>query len=226
MVNIERETQTSRRIHNKGFMILTGYVSGKYGQDKPLSLNASIGFEQTYDDVDGDSASSTELYALLSGLSGVPIKQGIAVTGSVNQKGEVQAIGGVTRKIKGYYDVCKAHGLTGDQGVMIPRDNMKNLMLREEVVQAVSQGKFHIYAVSTIDEGIDGADRGARWRSPKGRELPKGDRQLPGGRTPSGDVQEGPGVQPLPGRRPAPGRRGQEFQRVFVIINAFYGPSE
>ena len=110
MVNIERETQTSGRIHNKGFMILTGYVSGKYGQDKPLSLNASIGFEQTYDEVDGDSASSTELYALLSGLSGLPIKQGIAVTGSVNQKGEVQAIGGATRKIEGYYDVCKAHG--------------------------------------------------------------------------------------------------------------------
>ncbi|MBI4299228.1 MAG: AAA family ATPase [Chloroflexi bacterium] len=155
VVNVERETQLSGRIHNKGFLILTGYVNGKYGQDRPLSLAASIGFEQTYSEIDGDSASSTELYVLLSSLSGLPISQGIAVTGSVNQTGEVQAIGGATAKIEGFFDVCKAQGLTGSQGVMIPRDNLKNLVLKEEVVKAVKDGKFHIWAVSTIDEGIE-----------------------------------------------------------------------
>ncbi|MDA1349911.1 MAG: AAA family ATPase, partial [Chloroflexi bacterium] len=155
VVNIERETQMSGKIHNKGFMILTGYLQGKYGQDRPLSLSASIGFEQTYSEVDGDSASSTELYALLSELSGLPIDQGIAVTGSVNQSGEVQAIGGATYKVEGFYDVCKAVGLTGRQGVMIPRDNLRNLVLREDVVEAAREGKFHIYGVSTIDEGIE-----------------------------------------------------------------------
>ena len=121
----------------------------------PLSLSASICFEQSYEGIDGDSASSTEIYALLSSLSGVPIKQGIAVTGSVNQHGEIQPIGGVNQKIEGFFDVCKAKGLTGDQGVMIPVQNVKNLMLRQDVVEAVRQGKFHIYAVSTIDEGIE-----------------------------------------------------------------------
>ena len=136
-------------------MILTGYLQGKYGGDKPLSLGASVGFEQSYSEVDGDSASSTELYALLSELSGLPISQSIAVTGSVNQAGEVQAIGGATQKIEGFYGVCKAHGLNGGQGVMIPRDNLKHLVLKDEVVQAVEDGKFSIYAVSTIDEGIE-----------------------------------------------------------------------
>ena len=155
VVNVERETQMSGRIHNKGFLILTGYINGKYGQDKPLSLAASIGFEQTYSEIDGDSASSTELYALLSSLSRLPIKQGIAVTGSVNQRGEVQSVGGVTPKIEGFFDVCEAQGLTGSQGVIVPKDNVKNLVLKEEVVQAVKEGRFHIYAASTIDEGIE-----------------------------------------------------------------------
>ncbi|MCI0868829.1 MAG: AAA family ATPase [Chloroflexi bacterium] len=155
LVNIERETDLSGKIHSKGFMILTGYMHGQYGQDRPLSLAASIGFEQTYSEVDGDSASSTELYALISALSGMPLDQGIAVTGSVNQAGDVQAIGGATFKIEGFFDVCSAAGLTGSQGVMVPRDNVKNLMLRDDVTQAVKDGKFHIYAVSTIDEGLE-----------------------------------------------------------------------
>ena len=155
VINVERETQMSGKIHDKGFMILTGYLQGKYGQDKPLSLSASIGFEQTYGEVDGDSASSTELYALLSELSGLPIDQGIAVTGSVNQLGATQAIGGATPKIEGFYDVCKAKGLTGSQGVMIPKDNVRNLMLKDEVIEAVRTGRFHIYAVATIDEGME-----------------------------------------------------------------------
>ena len=155
VINIERETRMSGRIHDKGFLILNGYLNGKYGQDKPLSLSASIGFEQTYSEIDGDSASSTELYALLSELSGMGIEQGIAVTGSVDQSGDVQAIGGAIYKIEGFYDVCKSKGLTGTQGVMIPRDNVKNLVLNEEVTQAVRDGKFHIYAVTTIDEGIE-----------------------------------------------------------------------
>ena len=155
VINVERETQMSGKIHDKGFMILTGYLRGKHGYNKPLSLNASIGFEQTYSEIDGDSASSTELYALLSVLSGLPIAQGIAVTGSVNQAGDVQAIGGATHKIEGFFEVCKARGLTGDQGVIVPRDNLQNLLLNDEVVEAVGSGKFHIYGVSTIDEGIE-----------------------------------------------------------------------
>jgi predicted ATP-dependent protease len=145
----------SGRIHDKGFVILTGYIQGKYGQTRPLSLQASIGFEQSYGEIDGDSASSTELYALLSQLSGKPLAQGIAVTGPVNQNGEVQAIGGANQKIEGFFDVCKAKGITGKQGVMIPRDNMQNLTLREDVVEAVQAGQFTIYAVATIDEGIE-----------------------------------------------------------------------
>ena len=155
VVNVERETRMSGRIHNKGFMIIRGYLNGKYGGRRPLSMSASITFEQTYSNVDGDSASSTELYALLSALAEVPIKQGIAVTGSVNQTGEVQAIGGATHKIEGFFKVCKAKGLTGDQGVIIPSDNILNLVLDPDVVEAVRNGDFHIYGVSTIDEGIE-----------------------------------------------------------------------
>ena len=155
VVNVERETRMSGKIHDKGFMILTGYLQGKYGRDKPLSLSASIGFEQTYSEIDGDSASSTELYALLSDLSGLPIAQGIAVTGSVNQNGEVQAIGGAVEKIEGFFDLCKARGLDEQQGVIIPKDNLKNLTLNEEVIEAVRAGKFRIYGVSTIDEGTE-----------------------------------------------------------------------
>ncbi|MFC1926522.1 Lon protease family protein [Chloroflexota bacterium] len=165
IINIERESQLSGGIHDKGVMILSGYLGSKYAQDKPLSLSASLCFEQSYEGVDGDSASSTELYAVLSSLSEVPIGQNIAVTGSVNQKGEIQPIGGVNRKIEGFFEVCKARGLSGDQGVLIPFQNLRNLMLRDEVVDAVQKGKFHIYTVKTIDEGIEvltGKDAGGR----------------------------------------------------------------
>ena len=155
VINIDRETRMSGRIHNKGFLILNGYLQGKYGRSRRLSMSASITFEQSYSQIEGDSASSTELYALLSALSGLPTRQGIAVTGSVNQAGEVQAIGGATPKIEGFYKICEARGLTGDQGVMIPKDNVRNLVLNREVIDAVEAGKFHIYAVSTIDEGIE-----------------------------------------------------------------------
>jgi lon-related putative ATP-dependent protease len=155
IINIEREADLSGSTHNKGVLILSGYLRKRFAQDKPLTVSASIAFEQSYSGVDGDSASSTEIYALLSSLSRVPIKQSIAVTGSVNQKGEVQAIGGVNEKIEGFYDCCRAVGLTGGQGVMIPERNVKDLMLRKDVVDAVEKGKFHVYAVKTIDEGIE-----------------------------------------------------------------------
>jgi lon-related putative ATP-dependent protease len=155
VISIEREVRTSGPIHNKGVMTLAGYLNGRYGQDKPVAMSAQIGFEQLYEGVEGDSASSTELYALLSALSGFPIKQGLAVTGSVNQHGEIQPIGGVTEKITGFYEVCKAFGLTGDQGVLIPESNIRNLMLKEEIIAAVRDGKFHIYPVKTIDQGIE-----------------------------------------------------------------------
>jgi len=155
VINIERESQLSGRIHDKGVMILSGYLGWKYAQDKPLSLSASLCFEQSYEGVEGDSASSAELYAILSSLSKMPIKQNIAVTGSVNQKGEIQPIGGVNHKIEGFFQVCQAKGLTGDQGVLIPYQNLRNLMLREEVVEAVRSGQFHIYTAKTIDEGIE-----------------------------------------------------------------------
>ncbi len=155
IIDIEREANLGGPIHTKGVMILSGYLLGKYAQDKPLSLSAHLVFEQSYSGVDGDSASSTELYAILSALSEKPIRQGIAVTGSVNQKGEVQAIGGVNEKIEGFFEVCKSKGLTGDQGVMIPESNITNLMLKEEIIQAVKEGQFRIWAVKTIDEGIE-----------------------------------------------------------------------
>lgn len=155
IVSIERETELSGAIHSKGVMILSGYLRGSYGEKAPLAISATITFEQSYSEIDGDSASSTELYALLSALSGLPLRQGIAVTGSVNQYGQVQAVGGVTHKIEGFFAVCKAHGLTGDQGVMIPATNVPTLMLDDEVVQAVRDGKFSIWQVSTIDEGIE-----------------------------------------------------------------------
>jgi lon-related putative ATP-dependent protease len=154
VIDIEREAKMGGPIHTKGVLILSGYLNEKYAQDKPLSLSARLVFEQSYGGVEGDSASSTELYAILSALSGLPIKQSVAVTGSVNQKGEVQAIGGVNEKIEGFFEVCKAKGLTGQQGVMIPESNVQNLMLKEEVVDAVRAGQFHIYSAKTIDEGI------------------------------------------------------------------------
>lgn len=155
VVDIEREAKMGGPIHTKGVLILSGYINDKYARDKPLSLSARLVFEQSYSGVEGDSASSTELYSILSSLSGIPIKQNIAVTGSVNQKGEVQAIGGVNEKIEGFYEVCKAKGLTGEHAVMIPESNVQNLMLKEEVVDAVKEGKFNIYSVKTVDEGIE-----------------------------------------------------------------------
>lgn len=155
VVNIEREVAMSGNTHSKGVYILSAYIGEKYAQDYPLSLTASICFEQLYNGVDGDSASSTELYAILSSLSGVPIRQSLAVTGSVNQKGEIQPVGGVTDKIEGFFRVCKAKGLTEENGVLIPIQNVKNLNLSDEVIEAVENGKFHIYPISTIDEGIE-----------------------------------------------------------------------
>lgn len=155
VINIEREVSMSGTTHSKGVYILASYIGQKFAQDIPLSLTASLCFEQLYNGVDGDSASSTELYAILSSLSGVPIKQGIAVTGSVNQKGEIQPIGGVTEKIEGFFEICKYQGLTGNQGVIIPYQNVANLALSDEIIDAVKDGLFHIYPVATIDEGIE-----------------------------------------------------------------------
>ncbi|HWR82178.1 MAG TPA: ATP-binding protein [Candidatus Deferrimicrobium sp.] len=155
VINIEREAELSGPVHNKGVLVLSGYLRQMYAQDKPLVMSASLTFEQSYSGVDGDSASSTEIYAILSSLSGIPIKQGIAVTGSVNQMGVIQPIGGVNEKIEGFFDVCKSKKLTGDQGVIIPHQNVQDLLLRPDVVAAVKEGKFHLYAIKTIDEGIE-----------------------------------------------------------------------
>jgi lon-related putative ATP-dependent protease len=155
VINIEREAKLSGKTHDKGVLILSGYLGRTFAQNYPLSLSISITFEQSYGGIDGDSASSTELYAIISSLSDISIHQGIAVTGSVNQKGKIQAIGGVNQKIEGFFDVCKAKGLTGKQGVLIPRANVKNLMLKREVVNAVKKGLFHVYQVSTVEQGIE-----------------------------------------------------------------------
>jgi lon-related putative ATP-dependent protease len=155
VIDIEREAKMGGPIHTKGVLILSGYLNDKYARDVPLSLSARLVFEQNYEGIEGDSASSTELYSILSALSNVPIKQNIAVTGSVNQKGEVQAIGGVNEKIEGFYEICKLKGLTGEQGVMIPESNVQNLMLKEELIEAVKAGKFNVWSVKTIDEGIE-----------------------------------------------------------------------
>ncbi len=165
VLNIDREIALGGKIHNKGALILAGYLGATYATEVPLALSARITFEQTYEEVEGDSASSAELYTLLSALAGFPIRQDVAVTGSVNQHGQVQAIGGVNEKIEGFFDVCRANGLTGSQGVLIPRSNVQNLMLRPDVVDAVREGRFHIYPVATIDDGIallTGTPAGAR----------------------------------------------------------------
>lgn len=154
IINIERESHLSGSIHDKGVLILAGYLRNRFGQHQPLALSASLCFEQSYAGVEGDSASSTELYALLSRLANIPLRQDIAVTGSVNQWGEVQAIGGVNEKIEGFYDVCRVVGLTGKQGVLIPESNVRHLILRSDVIQAIAEGKFHIYPVRTVDEGL------------------------------------------------------------------------
>ncbi|HJU11530.1 MAG TPA: ATP-binding protein, partial [Candidatus Binataceae bacterium] len=155
VINIEREARLSGSTHDKGILILSGFLRGRFGQQRPVAMSASICFEQSYSGIDGDSASSTELYGLLSALSGTPIRQDLAVTGSVDQYGNVQAIGGANEKIEGFFRVCKAVGLTGRQGVLLPRSNLRNLMLDSETVQAVEQGRFHIYPVETIDQGIE-----------------------------------------------------------------------
>jgi predicted ATP-dependent protease len=184
MVNIEREVKLSGPIHDKGVLILTGYLGGIFAADRPLSLSASICFEQSYDGIEGDSASSTELYALLSALSGVAVKQGIAVTGSVNQRGMVQPIGGVNHKIEGFFAVCRAQGLNGKQGVMIPKSNERHLMLHEDVIQAVAAGQFHIWSVETIEQGIEiltdtkAGLRGKNGRFPKGSIYQRVDDRL------------------------------------------------
>src|SRR5207302_3024662 len=155
LINIEREARLSGSTHDKGIMILAGFLRARFGQEQPLAMTASICFEQSYSGIDGDSASSTELYALLSALSDLPVRQDLAVTGSVDQRGTVQAIGGANEKIEGFYRVCKAVGLTGSQGVLVPRSNIPNLLLDRETGQAIERGEFHIYPVDAIDRGIE-----------------------------------------------------------------------
>jgi ATP-dependent Lon protease len=184
VINIEREAHMSGPTHNKGVLILGGYLNSMFAQDKPLVMTATIAFEQSYGGVDGDSASSTEIYAILSSLADIPLRQDIAVTGSVNQKGEIQAIGGVNQKIEGFFDVCKARGLTGNQGALIPHANVPDLMLRQDVIDAVKQSKFHVYAVRTINEGIEiltgipAGKRGKNHRFPEGTVHFLADRTL------------------------------------------------
>jgi predicted ATP-dependent protease len=155
LINIERESNLSGRFHDKGVHIIAGYLRSIFAKDKPLSLAASICFEQSYSGVDGDSASSTEIYALLSALSDLPLRQDLAVTGSMNQRGDIQAIGGVNEKIEGFFDTCRIYGLTGTQGVLIPAANVEDLMLREDVLDAVAAGNFHIWPVSRVEQGIE-----------------------------------------------------------------------
>ncbi|MEC9340724.1 MAG: S16 family serine protease, partial [Pseudomonadota bacterium] len=155
VVDIEREVELGGSLHSKGVLILSSFLGARYAANQPLALAASLVFEQSYGGVDGDSASSAELYALISALAQVPIAQHFAVTGSVNQFGQVQAIGGVNEKIEGFFDLCASRGLTGDQGVLIPQSNVQHLMLRSDVVAAAQDGRFHIYAVTDIDQGIE-----------------------------------------------------------------------
>ena len=169
LIDVQREVAMSGPIHGKGVLIIGGYLTSKFARDKPLTLSARIVFEQNYEGVEGDSASSTELYAILSALSGVPIKQHFAVTGSVNQRGEVQPIGGANEKIEGYFEICKSRVLDGQHGVVIPQSNVRNLMLKQEVLDAVKDGKFHIYPVSTIEEGIE-----VLTGMPAGKQLSQG----------------------------------------------------
>ncbi len=155
MVDIEREVKLGGPIHSKGVMILSSFLGARYAKTNPLSLKATLVFEQSYSGVEGDSASAAELLALLSAIAEVPLKQGLAITGSVDQKGRIQPIGGVNEKIEGFFTLCKKRGFTGDQGVVIPRANVKHLMLKEEVVEAVKEGKFKVYAIESIDEAIE-----------------------------------------------------------------------
>jgi predicted ATP-dependent protease len=165
VVAIERESKMSGNIHTKGVMILTSFLKERFAHNKPLSLSATFCFEQSYGLVEGDSASSTELFSLLSALSGLPIHQGIAVTGSVSQKGEIQPVGGVTRKVEAFFDICRHKGLNGRQGVIIPEKNVRNLMLKKEVIDAAREGRFHVWPMRTVEEGIEiltGVEAGER----------------------------------------------------------------
>jgi predicted ATP-dependent protease len=174
VIDIEREVKLGGPLHSKGVLILSGFLAGRYAIDRPLSLSATLVFEQSYGGVDGDSASSAELYTMISALSGVSLRQDLAVTGSVNQVGQVQAIGGVNEKIEGFFDVCDKRGLTGTQGVLIPKANVDHLVLREDVVEAAAARRFFIYPVETIDEGIalltdrEAGERDAEGRYPEG----------------------------------------------------------
>lgn len=175
VVNIEREVELSGPIHSKGVLILAGFLGGRYAGGIPLSLSASLVFEQSYSGVEGDSASSAELYALLSAIADVPLRQSVAITGSVNQHGQIQPIGGVNEKVEGFFDVCRARGLTGDQGVLIPRSNVKHLMLRDDVREACAEGRFHIWAVETVDQGMELlADLPMGQRDPETGDYPEG----------------------------------------------------
>jgi predicted ATP-dependent protease len=155
VVAIERESKMSGNIHTKGVMILTGFLKERFAHHRPLSVTATLCFEQSYGKVEGDSASAAELFALLSALAGVPIHQGIAVTGSVSQKGEIQAVGGVTRKIEAFFDICKRKGMNGAQGVIIPKKNVRNLMLKQGAIDSVNEGAFHIWAIDRVEEGVE-----------------------------------------------------------------------
>jgi len=155
VIDIEREVALGGPLHSKGVLILTGFIGGRYGRNRPLALTASLVFEQSYGGVEGDSASAAELFALLSAIAEVPVRQSIAVTGSVDQRGAIQAIGAINEKIEGFFDVCQARGLTGDQGVLVPAANIEHLMLRGDVVEAAAAGRFHVYPMSTIDQGLE-----------------------------------------------------------------------
>ena len=242
VIDIEREIEMGGPLHSKGVLILSGFLGARFARSHPLALSASLVFEQSYGGVDGDSASSTELYALLSALSGVPIRQSLAVTGSVNQFGQVQAIGGVNEKIEGFFDICAARGLTGRQGVLIPAANVKHLMLRRDVVEAAAEGKFHVYPVETIDQGIElltgvaagspdpegnfpagtvngGAQETLRGVCPPRAGLRRGQRADPGGSLmrPAGFRFRGPPDRGWPSRvhpmPPAPSRRRPRWRR-------------
>jgi predicted ATP-dependent protease len=184
LVDVEREAQLGGAIHTKGVAILRGYLTRMFGQERPLSLRAQIAFEQSYGEVDGDSASSSELFAVLSALADVPIDQGVAVTGSVNQLGEMQAIGGVCAKIEGFYELCEARGLTGEQGVLLPRANLPHLVLREDVAQAVADGRFHLYCVDNVAQaieiltGVPAGERDASGRLPAGSVFGRVERRI------------------------------------------------
>jgi predicted ATP-dependent protease len=154
VVDIEREAKLGGRIHTKGVLIISGFLGARYGQKQPLNLSAALTFEQSYDDIEGDSASAAELFALLSAISEIPMRQDIAITGSVNQHGQIQAVGGINEKIEGFFKTCKVKGISGSQGVIIPKGNVPNLMLDDEVIKSVADGKFHIWPISTAEEGL------------------------------------------------------------------------